>query len=56
MNDLSLPRSDDLERDRRVVDLVIGGKRVDDVAQMMACTVANVESGPGSCGSGVSHG
>ncbi|HZZ21782.1 MAG TPA: hypothetical protein VFE60_04030 [Roseiarcus sp.] len=42
MNDLSLPRSDDLERDRRAVDLVIGGKRVDDVAQTMACTVANV--------------
>jgi hypothetical protein len=29
MNDLSVPRSDDPERDKRIVDLVIGGKRVD---------------------------
>jgi hypothetical protein len=39
MNDLSFPRSDDPERDKQIVDLVIGGKRVDDVAKMMACTV-----------------
>ena len=42
MNDLSFPRSDDPERDKQIVDLVIGGKRVDDVARMMACTVADV--------------
>jgi hypothetical protein len=39
MNDLSFPRSDDPERDKQIVDLVIGGKRVDDLAKMMACTV-----------------
>jgi hypothetical protein len=42
MNDLSFSRSDDPERDKQIVDLVIGGKRVDDVAQMMVCTVADV--------------
>lgn len=42
MNDLSVPRSDDPERDKRIVDLVIGGKRVDDVAKMMGCTVADM--------------
>jgi hypothetical protein len=42
MNDLSFPRSDDPERDKQIVDLVIGGKRVDVVAQMMVCTVADV--------------
>jgi hypothetical protein len=42
MNDLSISRSDDPERDKQIVDLVIGGKRVDDVAKMMACTVADV--------------
>jgi hypothetical protein len=42
MNDLSISRSDDPERDKQIVDLVIGGKRVDDVSKMMACTVADV--------------
>ena len=42
MKDLSIPRSDDPERDKQLVDLVIGGKRVDNVAKMMACTVADV--------------
>jgi hypothetical protein len=36
------PRSDDPERDKRIVDLVIGGKRVDHVAKMMDCTAADV--------------
>jgi hypothetical protein len=42
MNHLSVSRSDDPERDKQIVDLVIGGKRVDDVSKMMACTVADV--------------
>lgn len=37
MNDLSIiSRSDGPERDKQIVDLVIGGKRVDDVSKMMA--------------------
>jgi hypothetical protein len=42
MNDLSATFDGDGERDKQIVDLVIGGKRVDDVAKMMACTVADV--------------
>jgi hypothetical protein len=42
MNDLSFPRSDDPERDKQIVDLVIGGRRIDVVAQVMGCTVADV--------------
>jgi hypothetical protein len=41
MNDLSAFDGDP-KRDKQIVDLVIGGKRVDDVAAMMACTVADV--------------
>jgi hypothetical protein len=32
----------DPERDKQIVDLVVGGKRVDDVAKMMACGTADV--------------
>jgi hypothetical protein len=42
MNHLSVSRSDDPERDKQIVDVVIGGKRVDDVSKMMACTAADV--------------
>jgi hypothetical protein len=42
VNDLFFPRSDDPERDRGVVDLVLGGRRVDAVAEMLGCTVADV--------------
>ena len=56
MNHLSVSRSDDPERDKQIVDLVIGGKRVDDVSKMMALHCRRRELGLGPRGSGVFDG